>query len=98
MCHVGEHRVGRRRPGLPTDLLGLGAQEVGNGVCARDRKGCAGLLSAGVEMCWGKETGSKLLQTERDGLRRMEEGAKAVGVLCKRMVAALVKFLCCSVF
>lgn len=32
MCHVSAPRAGRRRPGPPTDLLGLGAQGVGRAV------------------------------------------------------------------
>lgn len=45
-------------------------------------------------MSWfGRKTGGVLIKMERDGLRGMEEGAKAVGVLWKRAVAALVEFL-----
>lgn len=46
VCHVSAPRTGRRRPGSPRDLLGLAAQGVGRAVCARDRKGCAGLQPA----------------------------------------------------
>jgi hypothetical protein len=49
-------------------------------------------------LVWEKETGGVLIKMERDGLQRMEEGSKAVGVLWKRAVVALVEFLGGSVF
>lgn len=98
MCHVSAPQAGRRRPGPPTDLLGLGAaggwarcERPGQeGVC-RPAFGWRGDVSA-----WRKETSGLLIKMERDGLPGGEEGAKAVGVLWKCSVAALVESLCRS--
>lgn len=52
----------------------------------------------GVLSARRKETGGLLIKMGFDGFRGMEEGAKTVGVLWKRAVAALVEFLCWSGF